>query len=445
MPKLDGISATTQIRQFDAMTPIISMTSNTTNNDIMTYFANGMNDILPKPFSKAGLLNMLEKHCQHLRYIKLGTNQDEARLQLLYRANGNGSGNPNGTSPSNDGNGTGSQNVMQLALADFHDPQAGPSSLQLVHNDKGNGNGGNGNNNNNNNNNGGNGSPEDPRSNGVASLGLGLQLGGMLILNGLDGSLLNSSTTDGQMYNGRPAKHGLELGSDESNLQSDFMPSSNGQMQQQQQQQLQQHQQQQQQAQAQAMQEQHHIAMMSSHHRSSLSSNMSSSGAHTSMPMSMPGSSSVSSAGIMSPIGPPYSSAPGGPSMMPYSFAPPQHPQQLQQQQQQHQQQQQQHQLHQQQLHPPAHQPLFHHPGNTMTLLSIKSEGGPLMNGASNGNMNNNSNNGSNGSATGFLLATGHSGDFGEGLGQMGLGLSLEGGMVNGGTRRKRAKIEVLE
>ncbi|KAK3818028.1 MAG: CheY-like superfamily, partial [Linnemannia elongata] len=40
MPKLDGVSATTQIRQFDAMTPIISMTSNTTNNDIMTYFAN---------------------------------------------------------------------------------------------------------------------------------------------------------------------------------------------------------------------------------------------------------------------------------------------------------------------------------------------------------------------------------------------------------------------
>ncbi|OAQ35938.1 hypothetical protein K457DRAFT_498468 [Linnemannia elongata AG-77] len=73
MPKLDGVSATTQIRQFDAMTPIISMTSNTTNNDIMTYFANGMNDILAKPFSKAGLLNMLEKHCQHLRYLKLGT------------------------------------------------------------------------------------------------------------------------------------------------------------------------------------------------------------------------------------------------------------------------------------------------------------------------------------------------------------------------------------
>ncbi|KAG0018070.1 kinase-regulated stress-responsive transcription factor skn7 [Podila clonocystis] len=72
MPKLDGVSATTQIRQFDAMTPIISMTSNTTPNDIMNYFANGMNDILAKPFSNGALLKMLEKHCQHLRHIKLG-------------------------------------------------------------------------------------------------------------------------------------------------------------------------------------------------------------------------------------------------------------------------------------------------------------------------------------------------------------------------------------
>ncbi|KAG0054553.1 kinase-regulated stress-responsive transcription factor skn7 [Gryganskiella cystojenkinii] len=72
MPNLDGVSATSQIRQFDAMTPIISMTSNTTANDIMTYFANGMNDILPKPFTRSSLLSMLEKHLQHLRFIKLG-------------------------------------------------------------------------------------------------------------------------------------------------------------------------------------------------------------------------------------------------------------------------------------------------------------------------------------------------------------------------------------
>lgn len=60
MPKLDGVSATSLIRQFDPMTPIISMTSNSKPNEIMTYYSSGMNDILPKPFTKEGLLEMLE-------------------------------------------------------------------------------------------------------------------------------------------------------------------------------------------------------------------------------------------------------------------------------------------------------------------------------------------------------------------------------------------------
>jgi CheY-like chemotaxis protein len=64
MPKLDGVSATNIIRQFDHMTPIISMTSNSKPNEIMTYYHSGMNDILPKPFTKDGLLGMLEV-CAH--------------------------------------------------------------------------------------------------------------------------------------------------------------------------------------------------------------------------------------------------------------------------------------------------------------------------------------------------------------------------------------------
>ncbi|KAK0444188.1 HSF-type DNA-binding-domain-containing protein [Desarmillaria tabescens] len=56
MPKLDGVSATSLIRKFDHMTPIISMTSNSKPNEIMTYYSSGMNDILPKPFTKEGLL-----------------------------------------------------------------------------------------------------------------------------------------------------------------------------------------------------------------------------------------------------------------------------------------------------------------------------------------------------------------------------------------------------
>ena len=64
MPKLDGVSATNLIRRFDHMTPIISMTSNSKPNEIMTYYHSGMNDILPKPFTKEGLLEMLEV-CPH--------------------------------------------------------------------------------------------------------------------------------------------------------------------------------------------------------------------------------------------------------------------------------------------------------------------------------------------------------------------------------------------
>src|ERR1700733_6857469 len=39
MPKLDGISATSMIRQFDNMTPIISMTSNSKPNEILIYYS----------------------------------------------------------------------------------------------------------------------------------------------------------------------------------------------------------------------------------------------------------------------------------------------------------------------------------------------------------------------------------------------------------------------
>ncbi|KLO14874.1 hypothetical protein SCHPADRAFT_871912 [Schizopora paradoxa] len=70
MPKLDGITATSMIRQFDHMTPIISMTANSKPNEIMTYYSSGMNDILPKPFTKEGLLTMLERHLSHLKVIQ---------------------------------------------------------------------------------------------------------------------------------------------------------------------------------------------------------------------------------------------------------------------------------------------------------------------------------------------------------------------------------------
>ncbi|GJJ12381.1 hypothetical protein Clacol_006622 [Clathrus columnatus] len=70
MPKLDGVSATSLIRQFDPMTPIISMTSNSNPSEILMYYSHGMNDILPKPFTKDGLFEMVEKHLMHLKSIQ---------------------------------------------------------------------------------------------------------------------------------------------------------------------------------------------------------------------------------------------------------------------------------------------------------------------------------------------------------------------------------------
>ncbi|KAI9341583.1 hypothetical protein BD770DRAFT_447724 [Pilaira anomala] len=70
MPKMDGIATTRNIRRYDAFTPIVSMTSNFTHNDIMEYIGIGMNDILPKPFSKNTLYDILEKHCAHLKIIQ---------------------------------------------------------------------------------------------------------------------------------------------------------------------------------------------------------------------------------------------------------------------------------------------------------------------------------------------------------------------------------------
>jgi len=66
MPNLDGVSACHLIRQFDT-TPIVAMTSNIRSDDISMYFQHGMNDVLPKPFTKEGLLHMLEKHLVHLK------------------------------------------------------------------------------------------------------------------------------------------------------------------------------------------------------------------------------------------------------------------------------------------------------------------------------------------------------------------------------------------
>lgn len=71
MPNLDGVSACHIIRQFDR-TPIVAMTSNIRSDDIQMYFQHGMDDVLPKPFTRKSLLDMLEKHLMHLKKLPAG-------------------------------------------------------------------------------------------------------------------------------------------------------------------------------------------------------------------------------------------------------------------------------------------------------------------------------------------------------------------------------------
>ena len=78
MPVLDGVSACHLVRQFDN-TPIIAMTSNIRSDDISMYFQHGMNDVLPKPFTKEGLMSMLDKHLGHLKRTPPGEPPQSAR------------------------------------------------------------------------------------------------------------------------------------------------------------------------------------------------------------------------------------------------------------------------------------------------------------------------------------------------------------------------------
>ncbi|CAI5286266.1 ASB_HP2_G0025780.mRNA.1.CDS.1 [Saccharomyces cerevisiae] len=64
MPNLDGATATSIVRSFDNETPIIAMTGNIMNQDLITYLQHGMNDILAKPFTRDDLHSIL------IRYLK---------------------------------------------------------------------------------------------------------------------------------------------------------------------------------------------------------------------------------------------------------------------------------------------------------------------------------------------------------------------------------------
>lgn len=91
MPNLDGATATSVIRSFDTRTPIIAMTGNIEDNDLVTYLQNGMSDILAKPFTKDDLYSILSKHLLSNENLNQNSNGDQGNdaNMILDEANDN--------------------------------------------------------------------------------------------------------------------------------------------------------------------------------------------------------------------------------------------------------------------------------------------------------------------------------------------------------------------
>lgn len=99
IPQLDGLSATELIRKFDTGTPIVAMTSNVTTSDVDKYYRHGMTDILPKPFTRDDLVQLLDLHLK-------GSDADGVAETLDTNKQTNAYGAINSTTTPAGGNGT---------------------------------------------------------------------------------------------------------------------------------------------------------------------------------------------------------------------------------------------------------------------------------------------------------------------------------------------------
>ncbi len=86
MPVMNGLEATKEIRKTNKALPIIAMTANVMQDDIETYLENGMDDHVPKPFTKDDLFTKILKHVDqeyvlaHSKNIKFENNTDELKV-----------------------------------------------------------------------------------------------------------------------------------------------------------------------------------------------------------------------------------------------------------------------------------------------------------------------------------------------------------------------------
>ena len=62
MPVMDGLTATAEIRKFNAELPIIALTAHVFENDRLTAMDAGCNEYLVKPIDRAKLIAVLKKY-----------------------------------------------------------------------------------------------------------------------------------------------------------------------------------------------------------------------------------------------------------------------------------------------------------------------------------------------------------------------------------------------
>lgn len=67
LPDLNGIEVTKQLRSKGVTTPIVATTAYSFEDELDTFIASGMNDVLLKPFRQEQILALIKKWARHYR------------------------------------------------------------------------------------------------------------------------------------------------------------------------------------------------------------------------------------------------------------------------------------------------------------------------------------------------------------------------------------------
>ena len=64
MPGMDGVMAFESLQKMDIKTPVVALTGNVMPKQVAEYYKTGFTDVLPKPYKRELILNMLVRHAR---------------------------------------------------------------------------------------------------------------------------------------------------------------------------------------------------------------------------------------------------------------------------------------------------------------------------------------------------------------------------------------------